>query len=469
VKTRTATALALSGVALLTLATCVPMPPPAAPAAEVPASTATGAAPPGPVGDWQLYTDVEVGFSIQVPITWSSETLPDQKDGAIHGTSLTGPEGGVEVYWGLGFGGACPNGTEPVQLAQAEVPACHGSNADGTETWSQIGYEVDGGNSFSVRAYTNDAQPSSHDLVLQVLSTLTFMPPAQSGVATPAMPAGAGVANLASENCVKQGGTLSILERGDGGQFGVCTFEDNQQCEEWALMRGDCPVGGVKVTGYVTPAATYCAITGGTYAVTGNSGAGDEQGTCTLPDGTECDAWDYYYHGTSGDAETEVITFVPGPPTGEPQEGNCWTGSQMVWREDAWRCMVGNGIYDPCFSSGEDVICGANPTIPTDSFLLLLTEPLPAPELPQDTTGHAWQAELADGAICGYATGATGGVGDERINYFCPSPDSGQDVVILGDLHPGAVWMAHRAVLTGSMPDLTVLESAEVPVRTVWR
>ena len=28
-------------------------------------------------------------------------------------------------------------------------------------------------------------------------------------------------------------------------------------------MRGDCPVGGVKVTGYVTPAARYCAITGG--------------------------------------------------------------------------------------------------------------------------------------------------------------------------------------------------------------
>ena len=51
--------------------------------------------------------------------------------------------------------------------------------------------------------------------------------------------------------------------RGDGGQIGVCYFEDNRQCEEWALMRGECPVGGVKVTGYVTPAGRYCAITGG--------------------------------------------------------------------------------------------------------------------------------------------------------------------------------------------------------------
>ena len=107
-------------------------------------------------------------------------------------------------------------------------------------------------------------------------------------------PATAGMANPASANCTKQDGTLSIEERGDGGQYGICTFEDNRQCEEWALMRGDCPVGGLKVTGYVTPAAQYCAITGGAYAVTGNSGKNDEQGTCTFKNGSECDTWDYY-------------------------------------------------------------------------------------------------------------------------------------------------------------------------------
>ena len=82
-----------------------------------------------------------------------------------------------------------------------------------------------------------------------------------------------GVANPASVNCAQQGGTLSIETRGDGGQYGICLFEDNRQCEEWALMRGDCPVGGLKVTGYLTPAAQYCVITGGAYAVTGNNGA----------------------------------------------------------------------------------------------------------------------------------------------------------------------------------------------------
>jgi putative hemolysin len=102
------------------------------------------------------------------------------------------------------------------------------------------------------------------------------------------------IANPASQNCLAQGGTLTIEQRGDGGEFGVCTFEDNMQCEEWALMRGECPVGGVKVTGYVTPAARYCAITGGVYAVTGESNSDSEQGTCTFSNGAVCDAWDVY-------------------------------------------------------------------------------------------------------------------------------------------------------------------------------
>ena len=102
------------------------------------------------------------------------------------------------------------------------------------------------------------------------------------------------MANPASVNCTKQGGTLKIEERGGGGQCGVCYFEDNRQCEEWALLRGDCPVGGVKVNGYAMPDARYCAIMGGTYTITGQSGQPDEQAACTFKNGAQCDAWDYY-------------------------------------------------------------------------------------------------------------------------------------------------------------------------------
>ena len=98
------------------------------------------------------------------------------------------------------------------------------------------------------------------------------------------------IANPASTNCVDRGGTLEIRTRGDGGEYGVCVFEDNRQCEEWAMMRGQCPVRGVKVTGYLTAAARYCAITGGTYRVTDTGGPDEEQGECALPDGRLCDA-----------------------------------------------------------------------------------------------------------------------------------------------------------------------------------
>ncbi len=100
--------------------------------------------------------------------------------------------------------------------------------------------------------------------------------------------------NPASVHCVKKGGRVVIEKRGDGGEYGICLFEDNRQCEEWALFRGNCPVGGIKVTGYATPAGQYCAITGGQYTITANSNKENEQGTCSFKSGAKCDAWEYY-------------------------------------------------------------------------------------------------------------------------------------------------------------------------------
>lgn len=72
------------------------------------------------------------------------------------------------------------------------------------------------------------------------------------------------LANPASTNCIAKGGELSIQTDPNEGDYGVCTFEDNRQCEEWALMRGECPVGGIKVTGYDPNSPEYfCAIRGG--------------------------------------------------------------------------------------------------------------------------------------------------------------------------------------------------------------
>jgi hypothetical protein len=95
----------------------------------------------------------------------------------------------------------------------------------------------------------------------------------------------AGLANPASVNCQTQGGELKIVTRSDGGQYGVCYFEDNRQCEEWALMRGACPVGGLKITGYDNDQQIYCAITGGVVDM--------EKSTCTI-NGQICGSVEYY-------------------------------------------------------------------------------------------------------------------------------------------------------------------------------
>lgn len=94
----------------------------------------------------------------------------------------------------------------------------------------------------------------------------------------------AGLANPASVNCVQKGGKLEIREN-KLGQYGVCLFEDNRQCEEWALMRGQCPAGGLKITGYDNDAEIFCAITGGTV-----QGVGTKTPKCKRADGTLCTA-----------------------------------------------------------------------------------------------------------------------------------------------------------------------------------
>lgn len=99
---------------------------------------------------------------------------------------------------------------------------------------------------------------------------------------TPAPTKSAQLANPASENCIKQGGRLIIKKRGDGGEFGLCEFEDNRGCEEWALMRGECPGGGVKTTGFDTEAQRYCAWLGGKTSAVKNA-------RCTFSSGKICD------------------------------------------------------------------------------------------------------------------------------------------------------------------------------------
>ena len=102
-----------------------------------------------------------------------------------------------------------------------------------------------------------------------------------------AIPEQTQMANPASVNCSKSGGHLVIEKRGDGGEYGLCYFEDNKACEEWALLRGECPIGGVSTTGFDTIEQKYCVWLGGkTLAV--------PKAVCTFKNGSTCSTETFY-------------------------------------------------------------------------------------------------------------------------------------------------------------------------------
>jgi putative hemolysin len=53
----------------------------------------------------------------------------------------------------------------------------------------------------------------------------------------------ASLPNPASVFCEEQGGKTEIRTDAEGGQYGVCIFEDGSKCEEWTFYRGECKPG----------------------------------------------------------------------------------------------------------------------------------------------------------------------------------------------------------------------------------
>ena len=79
-------------------------------------------------------------------------------------------------------------------------------------------------------------------------------PPVQTPTTTPtskitAPPTSAGMANPASVNCGKIGGTTEIKKNADGSEYGMCKFQNGTSCEEWALFRNE----GCKANGTAVP------------------------------------------------------------------------------------------------------------------------------------------------------------------------------------------------------------------------
>jgi hypothetical protein len=180
---------------------------------------------------------------------------------------------------------------------------------------------------------------------------------------------------------------------------------------------------------------------------------------------------------------TQVTTFRPAKPGGRPRSGHCWTESIAVNRPDAWRCMVGNFIYDPCFEISTApapvvVVCGAEPDGSKKGFVLKLTKPLPKRAKPEASAPSPWRLELEDGAICSRLTGTVPFVNEQALPYACSLPsekeaESAESNVWLGaseDINRSdAVWKVNEVRFESSRDGLRVLESKTVAIRRAWQ
>jgi putative hemolysin len=95
-----------------------------------------------------------------------------------------------------------------------------------------------------------------------------------------------GLPNPASQYCIEKGGKLEMRKDAKGGIHGICIFPGNLQCEEWAMFRGECPLGGIDVKGFSTPGAVTCAVKGGKVL--------ENETKCQLPSGKICQTEDLY-------------------------------------------------------------------------------------------------------------------------------------------------------------------------------
>jgi hypothetical protein len=169
---------------------------------------------------------------------------------------------------------------------------------------------------------------------------------------------------------------------------------------------------------------------------------------------------------------TKVIQFAPTLPSGgDTKEGSCWTESIAAPRAGAWRCSIGNSISDPCFTvarNGEQLVCGADPALRVEGFILKLTKPLPK-SLHASRKAEPWIFQLSDGSICEAMTGTLSPVNGEPARWSCAIHvrDQVRPRGVVTALTPGRIWMADKfpegAIGTqGAQPE-------KIPVKMIWQ
>ncbi len=165
--------------------------------------------------------------------------------------------------------------------------------------------------------------------------------------------------------------------------------------------------------------------------------------------------------------ETEVITFTPTVVPTASQTGSCFANAIGLGRADAWRCMTGNQIHDPCFQIDETptLICGADPISGEEGFVLELTESLP--EVQVGDAALPWLIELGDGTICRLMTGTVPGANGQTAPYGC-ADEAGSYLMAEFDTEL-PVWFAQRVTFDLGEDGFSIRSSTRQGIAVVWR
>jgi len=182
---------------------------------------------------------------------------------------------------------------------------------------------------------------------------------------------------------------------------------------------------------------------------------------------------------------TQVMVFKPALPENvQSKSGYCFSESIAYTRSGAWRCMVDNTIYDPCFNSDDgSVICDANPITYQSGFVLKLTKPLPVSN--SDSThpmflsqyNNGWIIKLADGSFCRPYTGSLPIVNQVAVKYSCSDSSNCSNngncpymTGLLDSITTGKVWTATKifySVFPGT--GIQIQRTQSVAITTVWQ
>lgn len=109
--------------------------------------------------------------------------------------------------------------------------------------------------------------------------------------------------------------------RGYDYSGGMCVFPDGSSCDAWEFFRGECSYRPEpeKPIGMPNPASTYCTAQGYRLDIRTNPLTGGEVGYCVFPDGSSCEEWAFYRGQCKYEPKPKPQPTPTPTPTPDPQ------------------------------------------------------------------------------------------------------------------------------------------------------